>query len=56
MKALFANADYGLMGLLYFFVIFVGIAIWVFHPKHKNDIEALKNIPLNEDEDGSKSE
>jgi cbb3-type cytochrome oxidase subunit 3 len=54
MKELFASADYGLIGLLFFFSIFVGIASWAYHPKHKEAIEALKNIPLDEDEDGQK--
>ncbi|MEM7070198.1 MAG: cbb3-type cytochrome c oxidase subunit 3 [Pseudomonadota bacterium] len=51
MKALFASADHGLIGLIFFFLVFVGIALWVYHPKHKKKIEALKNIPLKEDND-----
>ena len=49
MKALFADANFGLIGLLFFFVIFIGIAIWAYHPKRKEEIEALKHIPLNEE-------
>ena len=52
MKALFASADYGLIGLLFFFTVFVGIAVWAYYPTRKTHIEAFKNIPLDEDEDG----
>jgi len=52
MKELFASADYGLVGLLFFFTVFVGIALWAYTPKRKAAIEALKNIPLNEDSHG----
>lgn len=38
--------DMGMIGLLFFFTIFVGIAIWVMLPKNKKKIEELKNIPL----------
>jgi cbb3-type cytochrome oxidase subunit 3 len=55
MKALFASADYGLIGLLFFFTVFVGIAVWAYYPTRKTHIEAFKNIPLDEDEDGPKS-
>ncbi|MDG1287703.1 MAG: cbb3-type cytochrome c oxidase subunit 3 [Rickettsiales bacterium] len=50
MKTVFANADAGIVGLLFFFCVFVGIAIWAFNPKRKTQIESYKNIPLNEDE------
>lgn len=50
MKTIFANADAGLIGLIFFFCIFVGITIWAYSPKRKQQIEAHKNIPLNEDE------
>ena len=49
MKALFASADAGLLGLLFFFSVFVGIAIWAYHPKRKQQIEQYKHIPLEED-------
>lgn len=54
MKSLFASADYGLIGLLFFFIIFLGIIVWTYYPKRKDDIEKLKNIPLNEDENDQK--
>ena len=50
MKALFADGGAGLLGLLFFFTLFVGIAVWAYHPKHKAKIESLKHIPLSEDE------
>ena len=49
MKALFASADFGLIGLVFFFAVFVGIAVWAYHPSRKKQIEALKHIPLHED-------
>lgn len=51
MKALFASGSYGLIGLLFFFAVFVGIALWVYNPKRKQEIEKLKNIPLEEGSD-----
>ena len=36
----------GLVGLLFFFGVFTGIAIWAYRPANKSKIEALKNIPL----------
>ena len=49
MKALFADGGIGLIGLLFFFALFVGIAVWAYHPKRKQKIESLKHIPLTED-------
>lgn len=49
MKSLFASADYGMIGLLFFFAIFIGIVVWAYIPKHKKDIEKHKYIPLDED-------
>jgi cbb3-type cytochrome oxidase subunit 3 len=51
MKTIFANADAGMLGLLFFFCVFMGIAIWTLTPKRKETIESHRNIPLNEDED-----
>lgn len=50
MKSIFASTDFGLIGLLFFFIVFVGIALWTYHPKRKKSIEALKDIPLREEE------
>lgn len=49
MKALYASADFGLIGLLFFFIIFVGIAIWAYTPKRKDSIEALKHALFQEE-------
>ena len=51
MKALFASADYGLIGLLFFFILFSIIAIWAYTPSRKEEIESLKNIPLHDEDD-----
>lgn len=50
MSDLYASAVYGMAGLIFFVVVFVGIALWAYNPRRKNEIEALKNIPL-DDED-----
>ena len=50
MKTIFANADAGLIGLLFFFIIFIGIAIWAMTPSRKKQLETHKYIPLSEDE------
>ncbi|MFW0777894.1 MAG: cbb3-type cytochrome oxidase subunit 3 [Rickettsiales bacterium] len=49
MKQLFASADAGLIGLLFFFAVFVGIAVWAFRPSNKKQIESHKYIPLAEE-------
>ena len=51
MKSLFANVDAGLIGLIFFFAVFVGIAIWAFQPGRKQQIESHKYIPLEEESD-----
>jgi cbb3-type cytochrome oxidase subunit 3 len=49
MKELYASAEIGITGLLFFFAIFVGVAIWAYLPRNKQKIEAYKQIPLKED-------
>ena len=49
MKELFANADAGMTGLLFFFILFMGITVWSFLPRNKQTIESYKFIPLRED-------
>ncbi|PIR33540.1 MAG: CcoQ/FixQ family Cbb3-type cytochrome c oxidase assembly chaperone [Alphaproteobacteria bacterium CG11_big_fil_rev_8_21_14_0_20_44_7] len=39
----------GIIGLLFFFIVFLGIAIWTLNPKNKKRIEELKNIPLKDE-------
>ncbi len=51
MKALFASADFGLIGLIFFFLVFSGIALWAYLPKNRDRIEALKHIPLDDEDD-----
>lgn len=46
MKEFFADADIGLIGLLFFFGVFVFIAVRTYWPGRKEEIEKLKNIPL----------
>jgi len=45
----FASAHSGLIGLIFFFVFFAGIAVWAYNPKRKKEIEAHKHIPLREE-------
>ncbi|MCH2038406.1 MAG: cbb3-type cytochrome c oxidase subunit 3 [Rickettsiales bacterium] len=45
-------ADYsGVVGLLFFFSVFIVIAIWAFRPSQKPTIESYKYIPLAEEKD-----
>ena len=46
MKALFASADFGLVGLLLFFGLFVGILVWLFRPGAKKKFKQFGDIPL----------
>lgn len=39
----------GLIGLLFFFFVFLGIGVWLFRPGMKSRLEPLGSIPLNED-------
>ncbi|MEX0298521.1 MAG: cbb3-type cytochrome c oxidase subunit 3 [Kordiimonas sp.] len=39
----------GLTGLLFFFSVFLVVAVRVFRPKAKETIESYKYIPLEED-------
>lgn len=43
------SANAGLIGLLFFFSVFVVIALWAFMPAQKNLIESYKYIPLSEE-------
>lgn len=46
MKEIFASADFGLIGLLFFFIFFCGVTLWTFRPSAKKDYQAQANIPL----------
>jgi cbb3-type cytochrome oxidase subunit 3 len=51
MKYLFASSAYGLIGLLLFFCLFIGILIWVFRPGSKEAFKKYGYIPLKDDTD-----
>ncbi len=40
------------IGLVFFFITFLGIAIWALKPSNKQKIEAYGKIPLKEDDHG----
>lgn len=44
------NTNAGMVGLLFFFSVFCGIAYWAFRPSQKDIIEDHKNIPLRGDD------
>ena len=50
MKQIFASADYGLVGLLFFFVFFAVVALWTFRPSAKDMYKKYAHIPLEENE------
>lgn len=50
MKEIFASADYGLIGLLFFFVFFGFVVLWTFRPGAKNTYDKHGHIPLEENE------
>lgn len=39
-----------LVALLFFASVFAGIAFWVLQPKRKDSLQALGNIPLEQEE------
>lgn len=39
-------------GLLFFFIVFLGIAIWALKPSNKQRLQACAEIPLKEDSHG----
>ena len=51
MKQFFASADYGLTGLIFFFVFFTVVAFWTFRPGAKKIYQDRGNIPLKENEE-----
>lgn len=48
MKEIFASPAFGLIGLLFFFVFFCGVALWTFRPGAKKKYEKNSQIPLEE--------
>lgn len=51
MKQIFASADYGLIGLIFFFVFFCAITLWTLRPWAKKTYKNHGNIPLQENEE-----
>jgi cbb3-type cytochrome oxidase subunit 3 len=41
-----------LIGLLFFFVLFVAIAVWTYLPRNKNRLRSHGSIPLKDENDG----
>lgn len=54
MKEIFASADAGLIGLLFFFGFFCLITIWTFRPGAKKKYEKMAQIPLEENANAEK--
>ena len=50
MKELFASASFGLIGLIFFVVLFAMILIWLFQPGAKEYFKKQGKIPLKDDE------
>lgn len=51
MKSLFASADIGVGGLLFFFCFFCVVAVWTFRPGAKKIYQKYAAIPLEENEE-----
>ncbi len=45
----FLSLNAGMIGLLFFFIVFVGVALWAFLPSQKHKLESYKFLPLQED-------
>ena len=41
----------GMIGLLFFFCTFTGVAVWCYAPSQRHKLENYKLIPLMEDQD-----
>ena len=50
MKEIFASSDYGLIGLLFFFIFFSLVTLWTFRPNAKGQYNKHAHIPLEENE------
>ena len=51
MKQFFADADLGLIGLLFFFAFFSLVTLWTFRPGAKKKYQDHGNIPLKDNEE-----
>lgn len=45
----FIVTNAGLMGLIFFFILFLGIVAWTYRPGSKRKYQKYAYIPLNED-------
>ncbi|MEZ5690882.1 MAG: cbb3-type cytochrome c oxidase subunit 3 [Rickettsiales bacterium] len=55
MKEMFASANAGIIGLLFFFILFSAILVWAYSPSRRQDIEKLKNIPFDDEDDNGRA-
>ncbi len=46
----YINSNAGVIGLLFFVCVFIGVALWSFSPSRKEQIESYKYIPIVEDD------
>ncbi len=51
MKEQFASAQFGLIGLLFFLVLFIGVLAWLFLPGSKDKFKQYGLIPLKDGQD-----
>lgn len=51
MKELFASGTFGTIGLIFFFVFFMGVIVWVLRPGAKTKYKEDAQIPLKENDD-----
>ena len=49
MKALFADGGFGLVGLILFFTLFIGVLLWVLWPGSREKFRRHGKIPLQDD-------
>ncbi len=50
MKQIFASADFGFVGLMFFFAFFTIVVLWTFRPGAKNKYKDHGDIPLKEND------
>lgn len=47
----FASSHSGIIGLLFFFIFFIGMIVWVYRPGSKDKYHQDAQIPLRENSD-----
>lgn len=55
MKEFFASADFGILGLIFFLVLFCGVVIWTLRPSARQEYKEHGNIPLKGDQNNDRS-